>query len=320
MQPALGRRIRELREEKNLSLRELARTAKIAAPYLCDIELGRRTPSRNKLHALAIALAVDPAELEVFDCRPVLQQLIRRSAADPEYGNALAELLRHIASADDLVELSSSIKVSSTMTQSRTSANSRTGTGRVSSVSERSEQEPAMNVSFTKQIEWDGTRGGVLFWSRRDGDDVRCFVSRDYLHDEYGGSGSKDSVLEQFANHRREIESLIIELLRRNQLHAIKGIDAKEAQLLTRSDVHRAYIVCRVDSDQLLGSQIAKYAPDPDWWGQYVDGADRAVTTAYREGVFDFVEICLTSEEAARKFEHILSSFGVEATRLVNAG
>ena len=47
----LGQRIRELREEKDFSLRELAKKSGVTAPFLSDIELGRRYPSEKVLSA-----------------------------------------------------------------------------------------------------------------------------------------------------------------------------------------------------------------------------------------------------------------------------
>lgn len=41
----VGKAIKALREHKSLSLRECARQAKISAPYLSDIEKGRRSMS-----------------------------------------------------------------------------------------------------------------------------------------------------------------------------------------------------------------------------------------------------------------------------------
>jgi len=44
LQCAIGGKLRELREQRKLSLRELARRLGISAPYLLDMELGRRGP------------------------------------------------------------------------------------------------------------------------------------------------------------------------------------------------------------------------------------------------------------------------------------
>lgn len=56
-----GAALRKSREQTGLSLREVARRAKIAAPYLCDIELDRRTPSREvRVRILSAMIAWTP--------------------------------------------------------------------------------------------------------------------------------------------------------------------------------------------------------------------------------------------------------------------
>ena len=44
---ATGKRIRQARLRVGIGLREASRALKISAPYLSDIERGRRTPSRE---------------------------------------------------------------------------------------------------------------------------------------------------------------------------------------------------------------------------------------------------------------------------------
>ena len=58
----LGQRIRELREGKGMSLRELATKADVSAPFLSDLEHGRR--GTEKLDKIAKALGVATSELE----------------------------------------------------------------------------------------------------------------------------------------------------------------------------------------------------------------------------------------------------------------
>ena len=43
----LGKKLRELRERAGLSLREVAKAAKVSAPFLSDVELGRRFPANE---------------------------------------------------------------------------------------------------------------------------------------------------------------------------------------------------------------------------------------------------------------------------------
>ena len=61
-------RLRELREERFLSQRALAKKAGVAEATILLAETGRRTPYRITLRKLAAALGVPPAEL--LDCGP----------------------------------------------------------------------------------------------------------------------------------------------------------------------------------------------------------------------------------------------------------
>jgi len=89
----LGMRIRQLREEHDLSLRELAKkTGDVSAAHLLDIELGRRFPSPALLRKIAATLRVEVEELEQLDTRAPVEELKRRAAADPAFGFALRQL------------------------------------------------------------------------------------------------------------------------------------------------------------------------------------------------------------------------------------
>ena len=89
----LGMRIRQLREQYDLSLRELAKKlGDVSAAHLLDIELGRRFPSRSLLRKIAAALRVEVEELEKLDTRAPVEELKRRAAADPAFGFALRQL------------------------------------------------------------------------------------------------------------------------------------------------------------------------------------------------------------------------------------
>lgn len=54
----VGARLKELRQQKGLSLRELAKQAHMSHSFIADIEAGRSTPSLDTLQALAKALNV----------------------------------------------------------------------------------------------------------------------------------------------------------------------------------------------------------------------------------------------------------------------
>jgi len=59
---AVGRRIRALREEREISRRALAQRAEVALTSLNLLETGRTQPSLKTLHALARALGVRVAD------------------------------------------------------------------------------------------------------------------------------------------------------------------------------------------------------------------------------------------------------------------
>src|SRR5262245_18099445 len=54
----IGNRVKEEREKRQLSLRELARSSGLSAPYILDIERGRRHPSDESLDRLAQSLGI----------------------------------------------------------------------------------------------------------------------------------------------------------------------------------------------------------------------------------------------------------------------
>lgn len=54
----LGEKLKKIRTEKNLSLRELGKLAHISHSFIADIESGRSNPSLSTLEAIAKALGV----------------------------------------------------------------------------------------------------------------------------------------------------------------------------------------------------------------------------------------------------------------------
>ena len=106
MKKSLGTRIRELREAKDLSLRELARkVGEVSAAHLSDIELGRRYPSESLLAKLARELNVSFDELLQYDNRAPVEDLKRRAENDPAFGFALRKIVEHDVTAEDLMKL-----------------------------------------------------------------------------------------------------------------------------------------------------------------------------------------------------------------------
>ena len=100
----LGECIRELRDKKDLSVRELAKRIPVSPPFLSDVELGRRHPSDEVLRKLARELGTTVADLKKHDARPPVQELKRIAASNPAMGFALRKMVDEEVSADDLLE------------------------------------------------------------------------------------------------------------------------------------------------------------------------------------------------------------------------
>ena len=100
----LGERIRELREERDLSLRELATKIEVSAAFMSDVELGRRHPSDKHMVAVARALGTSLEDLQQFDTRPPLREFRRAILSNPEYGFAFRRMLAKRISSKELLE------------------------------------------------------------------------------------------------------------------------------------------------------------------------------------------------------------------------
>lgn len=99
----LGEKIRELREEKDLSLRELAGKIGVSAAFLSDVELGRRYLSDKHMQTVASVLGTSLEDLKQYDTRPPLRELRRAATADPAYGFAFRQMIdRRITSKEIL--------------------------------------------------------------------------------------------------------------------------------------------------------------------------------------------------------------------------
>lgn len=60
---ALGRRIRRIRQEKNLTLKEIEGKVKVSATHISEIERGKTSPTVVALEKIAKALEVPPSHL-----------------------------------------------------------------------------------------------------------------------------------------------------------------------------------------------------------------------------------------------------------------
>jgi transcriptional regulator with XRE-family HTH domain len=100
----LGEHIRDLRERKDISVRELARQLKVSAPFLSDVELGRRHPSDEIMRRLADCLDATVGDLQKYDARAPVQELKRVAASDPAMGFALRRVVDEGVTSKELLE------------------------------------------------------------------------------------------------------------------------------------------------------------------------------------------------------------------------
>ncbi len=98
-----GQRIRELRENRDLSLRELAQKLDLSPAFVSDVELGRRYPSEEVLVKMAKLLGVEVEDLKSYDPRAPLEELKEISAKDPAFAVALRKIKK--LSAEELENL-----------------------------------------------------------------------------------------------------------------------------------------------------------------------------------------------------------------------
>lgn len=94
----MGQRLRELRESAGISLREVAKAAKISAPFLSDVELGRRFPTNETLALIAQKLRVAADDLKKHDHRSALADLKRLAEGSPTLGAAVRTLVEQVQS------------------------------------------------------------------------------------------------------------------------------------------------------------------------------------------------------------------------------
>ena len=106
MSKSLGTRIREIREERDLSLREFAKKlGDISPAHVSDVELGRRFPSDDLLIKMARVLSVSFEELKKLDLRPPVEELKRLVQSNPVYGMALRKLANKEITPEELLKL-----------------------------------------------------------------------------------------------------------------------------------------------------------------------------------------------------------------------
>jgi|ERR1700687_1617505 len=105
MTMTLGQRIRELREKKDLSLREFAKhLGDLSAAFLSDVELGRRYPSDSVLVSMAKILGTTEEDLRKYDSRAPVEEIKQRSSSDPAFGFAMRKLVDKEISPEDIMK------------------------------------------------------------------------------------------------------------------------------------------------------------------------------------------------------------------------
>lgn len=104
MNTTFGDRIRQLRESKDLSLRELASKLKISAAFVSDIELGRRYPSEKVLSELVKFIGTSVEELGKYDTRVPVEGMKRLASNNPVYGMAFRTIVDKKINPDDLLK------------------------------------------------------------------------------------------------------------------------------------------------------------------------------------------------------------------------
>ena len=100
----LGERIREIRQGRDLSLRELATRIDVSAAFMSDVELGRRNPSDKHLKEVARILETSLEDLQKYDTRPPLREFHRATLADPGYGIAFRQMMDRNISSEELLD------------------------------------------------------------------------------------------------------------------------------------------------------------------------------------------------------------------------
>lgn len=93
---SLSSRIIDYRTGKAVSLRQFAKQLRISAPYLTDIEHGRRFPSSDVLARIAEATQTPIEELRVLDPQLCVKELKKCIMREPEIGFALHHALMRV--------------------------------------------------------------------------------------------------------------------------------------------------------------------------------------------------------------------------------
>lgn len=94
----LGDRIRELRNQKDLSLRDLSKLVGVSAPFLTDVENQRRFPADDTLEKLAGALGTTVEDLKTYDNRPPTKEITELSDENVGFAFAFRRIVDQVRS------------------------------------------------------------------------------------------------------------------------------------------------------------------------------------------------------------------------------
>jgi transcriptional regulator with XRE-family HTH domain len=100
----LGQKIRELREEKDLSLRDLAKMIEVSPAFLSDIELGRRYPSDKTLASISNKLGIPLEDLRNLDIRISVEDFKNLALSDPKFGLAFRKVIDKKITSEELLK------------------------------------------------------------------------------------------------------------------------------------------------------------------------------------------------------------------------
>jgi transcriptional regulator with XRE-family HTH domain len=100
----LGAYIRRLRDERDISLRELAKRVGCTPPFISDVEHGRRHPSDEVRAEIARVLEVSLDELRQRDVRAPIEDIKRITQSDPKFAMAFRTVIDKNISAEQLLK------------------------------------------------------------------------------------------------------------------------------------------------------------------------------------------------------------------------
>ncbi len=106
----LGERLRQLRKTRGLSLRRAAEILGLSAPFISDVERGRRDPSDRRLAQLMALYDVKYDDIAPHDSRMPTREIKARADTDPAFALALRSIIKSGATPLDIVEMTDAIE------------------------------------------------------------------------------------------------------------------------------------------------------------------------------------------------------------------